>query len=323
MNAPLTEVAIAVVSFNTRELLEGCLNSIAAEVERGQAQVWVVDNGSSDGSAELVRERFGWAELIEPEANLGYGAAINLVAGRTEAPWIVAANADVAVEPGALEALLAAGRAHPEAGSFAPLLLRGDGSPQHSVHAFPSPSLSLVHVLGLARVWPGLGERLCLDRHWDAAREREVEWAHGAFLLLRRDAFEAAGGFDPGQWMYAEDLDLAWRLRAHGAATRYVPAARVTHAVGAATGPAFAGRRADLQMAAAYDWLVRRRGRAVARLHAAINVLGGGARLAVYGARSISARQRFAVERRRERRYLWLHARGFVRPQRKCSSNEQ
>lgn len=316
-------VAIAVVSFNTREPLAICLQSMAAEVEDGRATVWVVDNGSRDGSVEMVRDRFAWAELIEPAANLGYGAAVNLVVERTDAPWIVAANADIALEPGALDALLAAGDAHPGAGALAPALILGDGSFQHSVHAFPSPWLSLAHVLGLARVWPGLGDRLCLNGHWDAAREREVEWAHGACLLLRRDAFEAAGGFDPRQWMYAEDLDLAWRLRALGAPTRYVPAARVSHTLGAATAVAFAERRAGLEMEAAYDWLARRRGIAVARLHAAINVVGGGVRLAVLALAAIVRPQRFAISRERELRYLRLHARGFLRPRRGRGTNGQ
>ena len=257
------QVTIAVVSWNTRELLERCLESMRADAEAGRAEVWVVDNASSDGSADLVRERFGWVELIASERNLGFGNAVNAVAARASAPWLAPANADIELLPGALEALLAAGRAHPEAGALAPTLIVPDGSIQHSVHAFPSLGLALAFNSGAAAVVPGLGDRLCLERRWDPVREREVDWAHGAFVLVRRAAFDAIGGFDTEQWMYAEDLDLAWRLARAGWPTRFVPRARVRHEVAAATSQRFADdERAAQHMAAAQDWMVRRRGRA-------------------------------------------------------------
>ena len=96
-----------------------------------------------------------------------------------------------------------------------------------------------------------------------------IDWAHGAFVLVRREAFDAVGGFDTDQWMYAEDLDLAWRLARAGRPTRFVPAARVRHEVAAATSQRFADdERAAQHMAAAQDWMARRRGRAVARAYA-------------------------------------------------------
>ena len=115
----------------------------------GSRAVVVVDNVSADGSAELVRERFGWAELIEAERNLGFGAAVNARVEGATTPWLAPANADVELRPGALEALLAAGRDHPEAGLLAPTLIVPGGSIQHSVHAFPSLELALAFNLGL------------------------------------------------------------------------------------------------------------------------------------------------------------------------------
>ena len=106
MSAPVT---VVVVSWNTRELLCACLESLRPDAEAGLADVWVVDNGSTDGSREAVSERFGWVTLECPDSNLGFGPAVNLVAARTEAPWLVAANADTAVAPGAIRALLDAG----------------------------------------------------------------------------------------------------------------------------------------------------------------------------------------------------------------------
>jgi N-acetylglucosaminyl-diphospho-decaprenol L-rhamnosyltransferase len=303
------QVTIAVVSWNTRELLGRCLESMRAPVEAGLARVVVVDNVSADGSAALVRERFTWAELIEAERNLGYGAAVNAAVEGATTPWLAPANADVELRPGALEALLAAGRDHPEAGLLAPTLLLPGGSVQHSVHAFPSLELALAFNLGLGAAMPRLGDRLCLDGRWDPARAREIDWAHGAFVCVRRVAFEAIGGFDAGQWMYAEDLDLAWRLAEAGWARRFVPAARVGHEVAAATGQRFGDdERAAAHMAAAQDWLRRRRGRVGAAAYAAINALGSALRLLALVPLARVSRRRFAARRELERRYLRLHA---------------
>src|SRR4051812_13252726 len=106
---------------------------MASEVEAERAEAWVVDNASDDGSAQLVRERFEWVRLEASERILGFGPAVNLVAQRTDAPWIAPANADVELEPGALQRLLAAAQADPEAGAVAPRLILPDGSTQHSV----------------------------------------------------------------------------------------------------------------------------------------------------------------------------------------------
>ena len=123
----------------------------------------------------------------------------------------------------------------------------------------------------------GLAERLCLEDRWDRTRPREVPWSFAAFLALRRRAFASVGGFDPGQWLHAEDLDLAWRMRAARWTTLYEPSAVVRHAGSVATSKAFddVERR---HTAASYAWMARRRGLAVARAVAALNMAGSSAR---------------------------------------------
>src|SRR5204862_7374177 len=138
-----TPVAIAVISWNTRDLLGACLTSIEPEVQAGRAEVWVVDNASTDGSAELVRRSFPWAELIALDENIGFGAAVNLAAARRGTPWIAIATADVELEAGALATLIDAGERHPDAGIVAPRLVLPDGSVQHSVYSFPTLAFTL------------------------------------------------------------------------------------------------------------------------------------------------------------------------------------
>ncbi|HVL96055.1 MAG TPA: glycosyltransferase [Solirubrobacteraceae bacterium] len=272
-------VLVAVVSWNTRDLLDACLASLRPEADAGRARVIVVDNASSDGSAALAAERHPWAELVALEENVGFGRAVNLAAARAPAAAFVApANADVALEPGALEALLAAARADPGAGVLAPRLVLDDGSTQHSLYPFPTLPFTLAFNLGVPRLSRRLADRWCLEGAWDPGRPRRAPWAIGAFLLVRRAAWDAVGGFDERQWMYAEDLDLGWRLRRAGWATRYVPGARVRHSGGAATSQAFGDRRAAQWQRATYAWMLRRRGAARTRAVALVNVAGAAAR---------------------------------------------
>ena len=305
-------VAVAVVSWNTRELLANCLESLAEDAAAGLADVWVLDNGSSDGSAAMVRERFAWVHLLERADNVGFGPAVNEIARRADAEWLAAANADVALAPGALTRMVDLGRSHPRVGAVAPQLITPDGAVQHSVHSFPSPALALLFNLGFHRVVPGLGDRLCLEGHWDPARRRRVPWAHGAFLLLRRSAFDEVGGFDPAQWMYAEDIDLQWRLSGGGWITVYEPAARAAHAVSAATLKAFGPERTARHTAASYAWLLRRRGWLAAGTSAALNALGAALRWAAAARPARLSTPGQTAKRHRYATYARIHARGLL-----------
>jgi GT2 family glycosyltransferase len=272
--APHAPITVAVVSWNTRELLGECLASLREDARAGLADVWVVDNASSDGSAAMVRERFPWVQLVASAENLGFGAAVNLVAGRTSSPWLAPANADIRFEAGALARLHAAAEAHPDAGAIAPRLILPDGSTQQSVYPFPTLPFTVAYLLGGLTVSRTLSRRWCLGSGFDPSEPREVPWAVGALQLVRRASWDQAGGFDARQWMYAEDLDLGWRLWRAGWTTRYEPGARVGHAESAATVQAWGPARHARWHASTYAWLARRRGRAFARLIALVNVGG-------------------------------------------------
>jgi GT2 family glycosyltransferase len=267
-------VTIAIVSWNTRDLLARCLESLAPEVERGRADVWVVDNASEDGSPEMVAERFAWANLVASKENLGFGRAVNLAAGQTSSDWVAAANADIALHPGALDALLEAGERDPGAGAIAPRLVLPNGTTQHSVFAFPTVAYSFFLATAAFRFSATIGDRLAFPGYWDTERARRVPWAIAAFLLIRREAWDQVGGFDDRQWMYAEDLDIGWRLREAGWATRYEPRAHVDHESSASTSQLFGPELAPHWQRSTYGFIARRRGVANARAVAALNLLG-------------------------------------------------
>lgn len=302
-------VTVAIVSFNTRELLLRCLDSLARAAEAGRAQVWVVDNRSDDGSAQAARGHAPWAKVVGSDRNLGFGPAVNLVAARTSGDWILAANADIALQPDALGAMLEAGT-EPGVGCVAPRLLLPTGETQHSVHPFPTVPLSLLFNLGLHHLSRAIGDRLCLEGFWDPSLARSVPWAIGACLLLRRVAFEDVGGFDEQQWMYAEDLDLAWRLANGGWIVRYEPAARVRHESGAATTIAFGQEQTTRFMAASYATLQRRRGSARMWATAAINIAGAGTR-AAWTTPLAEIAPRWRSRSFEDRRWLRAHVQGL------------
>lgn len=291
-------MAVAVVSWNTRELLEQCLVSLRADAASGLADVWVVDNGSTDGSAEMVEESFPWVTLVRAPGNLGYGRAVNLVAERTSSAWVAPANSDIEIQPGALQRLLDTGEANPEAACIAPRLILPDGSTQPSVQPFPSIANSVRAVRGRRSETTRIGAEALR-----AGRPARVDWATGAFIIVRRPAWDAVGGFDARQWMYAEDLDLAWRLAQAGGPSWYDPEARVIHRLSVSAARAFGDEdaRAVRWMAANYRWLARRRGTPYAFSYGALQLALGTLRLA-RGAVGSAMNQPGARERRERAR---------------------
>jgi GT2 family glycosyltransferase len=309
------EVSVVIVSWNTRELLRTCLASMGGEVDRGTAEVIVVDNDSADGSPAMVADEFRWARVIALEENVGFGRAANLGVSRAGGRWLAVANADTALRPGALQALMSTGERDPAAGAVAPRLVLPDGSTQHSVFRFPTLGFTLLLNLGVSRLSRRLADRLLLIGAWDGDRPRRVPWAVAAFLLVRREAWDAVGGFDEHQWMYAEDLDLGWRLHRAGWATRYEPAGIVDHHSAASTTQAWGAGLTARWQRSTYAWMLRRRGWPLTRLVAAINVLGCGVRWAALTPAARLAPERWSQRAHAARWWMGLHAQGLASSQ--------
>jgi GT2 family glycosyltransferase len=232
-DGPAPRPAVAVVSYETRAELERCLQGVMA----GEPdEVVVVDNGSTDGSAALVRERFPAVRLIVAERNRGYGAAANRAIAATAAEAVLLLNSDAFAEPGAAAILARHLRDHPRAAIVGPRLEHLDGTLQRSTYPFPSAADTFLGETGLhlaVRRVPWLRERFL--RTWSHDRARAIPWVLGAALAIRRSAFDLVGGFDEAFFMYGEEVDLCRRLATAGFEVRYEPAAVVRHAGGAST----------------------------------------------------------------------------------------
>lgn len=228
----IDDVTAVVVNYNARDVLAACLTSLRAE---GIHEIVVVDNGSVDGSESVVRRTDPAAVWLPSGANVGYGRAANLGAASTASGAVLVCNPDVVVRPGALVALVEALEADPTVGIVGPRLLNADGTIYPSARSFPSIVDAVGHGL-LGLVWsanPFSRRYKMLD--WDHADERCVDWVSGACLLVRRQAWEEIGGFDPSFFMYMEDVDLCWRAGRAGWGVLYQPGSEVTHLQGVST----------------------------------------------------------------------------------------
>jgi GT2 family glycosyltransferase len=221
---------LVVINYNTRDDLRACL--LSAEEKLPDYPVVVVDNGSHDGSQEMVERDFPRARLVRNRGNLGYASACNLGIKVTSEPYVFILNSDVEFPGNGLEEILEFMDRHPEVGALGPLVLNPDGSRQMSCRRFPSLLESVVHGF-LGELWPNnpLTRKYQL-KDLPADRPREVDWVSGAAMLLRREAVENVGGFDERYFMYVEDVDLCWRLRHAGYRVYFHPGFRVVHKVG-------------------------------------------------------------------------------------------
>jgi GT2 family glycosyltransferase len=223
-------VAVVVVSFNAREALLACLDSLKRYTGVAFETV-VIDNASADGSAEAARNRSVAPRVIANPVNVGFARACNQGLRATNAPHVLFLNPDASVTAGAIEVLSARLDADPDIGAVGPLTLHPDGTVQVST----GPDLDLAGERRQRRLVRGVrgreegALREAAERH---RREHEPDWVSGACLMARREAIEAVGGFDEGFFLYEEDADLCRRLRAAGWRVLFTPAAEVRHELG-------------------------------------------------------------------------------------------
>ncbi len=223
-----------VVSYNTRDLLRTCLDSVVAAGP--DVELVVVDNASTDGSADLVAQRYPAARLIRNRRNVGFAAATNQGTRAATGQAILWLNSDAWLLPGALDRLRRVLDDRPEVGAVGPRLRYPDGRFQPSAQAFPGP---LAHLVGAAELYRlPLVRRLVNGAHrlgWDHDCAANVDWLTGACLLVRRACLDAVGLLDEGYAMYAEELDWCYRAWRSGWAIRFEPAAEVVHVGGASS----------------------------------------------------------------------------------------
>ncbi len=245
----MLDLGIVITSYNTCDLLRTCLRSVYASQGDFTVEVCVVDNASSDGSAEMVATEFPQARVIANAENVGYSSANNQglrAFGFTDPPnhqptnlpsFALLLNPDTELPPDALAGMLGFMAEHPEAGIAGPKLVLPDGSLDLACRrSFPTPEVAGYRLTGLSRLFPrsrrfGRYNLIYLDPD----QVTEVDSVVGAFMLVRGSAIAQVGLMDGQFFMYGEDLDWAYRIKAAGWKVYYNPAVAVLHVKRAAS----------------------------------------------------------------------------------------
>lgn len=233
MSEPVLSVVIP--SWNTKEYLAACLAHLAA-AEKPACEVIVVENGSRDGSLELLRAEHPEVHVIANAENQGFARGSNQGMRVARGRHVLLLNTDTEVAPDAIARLVRFLDEHPEYAAVAPRLVNRDGSTQRTVQEFPTLATALFFSTPLERWFPRSRELTrYFMRDWDQESSRDVDQPPAAVLLLRKCVLDEVGLFDEELWLFYNDVDLAKRIRAAGWKTHYLAEARVLHHVGGST----------------------------------------------------------------------------------------
>ncbi|MCL4498889.1 MAG: glycosyltransferase family 2 protein [Chloroflexi bacterium] len=229
-SAPTVDLTVSIISFNTKDLLVNCLESIYANTEGISFEVIVVDNASTDGSAEAVRTRFPQVRLIANDRNLYFTKAHNQAIGVSAGRYVLILNSDTILLPGTLEKMVQFMDAHPQAGAASCVFLNPDGTIWPSCWKFKTLSAVLWGLNIPLNLFPNARARTeprMLD--WDRTTLREVDVVVDAFMMVRRGAIEEVGTYDETLLLYATEDDFCLRLKSAGWKIYHVPEAKIIH----------------------------------------------------------------------------------------------
>ncbi len=223
-------LSVVTVTWNSGDKIAPYLESLARA--RAAAafpiEVIVVDNASSDGTADLIARQAPWVVLVRSGDNLGFAEGCNLGVARATGDLILLLNPDCEANASALAAMVEWLRDNPRTGAVGCLLLRADGLPQRSAHAEPSPLSFLFSnsMLSPLLEWP---EKAAAARGRRDTAPRPCDWLMGSCIMTRREVWEAVGGLDPAYFMYCEDADWCRRVRIAGWTIVHLPGAVMVH----------------------------------------------------------------------------------------------
>lgn len=228
--AETVDLTITVVSWNTRELLRNCLRSVVESEARCRWELHVVDNGSHDGSAAMVRAEFPDALLIANAENRGFAPANNQSWQQACGRYWMLLNSDTEVRSGALDALVAFMDAQPRAGLATARLVNPDGTPQYCALPTPTVLRTLLEASRLHKLLPvSVRGRILLSTYWTYNQPLQLGWTWGTALMARREAVAEVGPLCEEFFMYGEDLEWCLRMRQRGWEVWFCPQAEVLH----------------------------------------------------------------------------------------------
>jgi GT2 family glycosyltransferase len=239
MSKKAFDLSVIILSYNTRDLLHDCLKSVLRS-SRGKLrfETIVVDNASTDGSPEMIREEFPQVKLIRSKKNLGFSGGNNLGIEKARGNLLLFLNSDTKLKPRAIKKAVCFMKRHPRAGAMTPKTMLFSGGMDPDCHrGFPTPWASISFFLGLEKLFPKsklFGRYHQLYRNLN--RVHEIDAGFGTFMIVRRDVIDQVGDWDDQYFFYGEDLDYFYRIKQAGWKVMFYPQNLLTHYKGASSG---------------------------------------------------------------------------------------
>lgn len=284
------ELSVIIASWNTLELTRSALLSVRQHLASVNHEVIVVDNNSNDGSPEMLATEFPEVRLIRNAQNVGFGRANNQAMAEARGEWLLLLNSDAELLDDSVARLHRRIAHDPTIGVAHCRLVSADGNVQHTTYRFPSVQVAVLDNLGFSRVVSSRIRENLLGGYWDQTYERDVDSVAGAFMLVKREVYDATGGFDESIFMYGEDIEWCYRIRDMGWRVRYFPDVTVLHHDRASSSQTFGDKKRILASLFVQRTLVaRRHGPSRATLYTLLLLIGTLVRLAYYTARSLGS----------------------------------
>jgi GT2 family glycosyltransferase len=282
------DLSVIIVNWNTRDILRDCLKSVETHLDTVRHETIVVDNASSDGSAEMVAKDFPSVRLICNAENVGFARANNQAMSAARGGWFLLLNSDTLLIDDSVVGLFARVRGEAGLGIAHCRLMMPDFRPQYTTYRFPSIKLAVLEEFGLYKFLPRSkrGEVL-LSGYWDQNEERDVDWVAGSFMLLPRQVFEETGGFSEAYFMYGEDMEWCFRIRDRGWRIRYYPEASIVHRDHSSSDVRWGGRPIATCLQRQADIYVKRYGRFKGHVYNLVRMAGALLRVAYFSAKDI------------------------------------
>ncbi len=233
------EISIVILNYNTKGLLRDCLKSLEKVKSEANFEAIVADNGSKDGSQEMIKKSFKWVKLVENNANLGFAAGNNKAKDFCEGDYVLFLNTDTIVKKGALKETLNYLKENKGVGAITCKIELVNGElDKDTRRSFPTPWVSLTHlVLGLDRIFP---KSKLFARYWYGYIPdnvtHEIDVIQGAFFLTRKKILDKVGWFNEDYFLDGEDIDLCWQIKKAGWKLIYYPEVSIIHLKGATKG---------------------------------------------------------------------------------------
>jgi N-acetylglucosaminyl-diphospho-decaprenol L-rhamnosyltransferase len=238
------KLSIIIVNWNTHTLLANCLEAVYAYPPQGRFDVWVVDNGSTDGSQEMLRDRFPQVHLIQNQENVGFARANNQAIRAAAGDYVLLLNSDAVVLPDTLQQLIDFADDHPRAGIVGAQCLNPDGTFQASFNPFPSLLSEGLLLFGLASRF--YSPYFPSGAPEESQHNRQCDWVGGACLMAKRSVLDEIGLLDEAYFMYVEETDWCYRVVQAGWKVFYCADAQVIHYGGQSASRASAQQRLRL-----------------------------------------------------------------------------